>query len=400
MRHLSRIHHGIRILWSGGRGKILLAIAAGWFLSIGVRLVYPVLLPYLQTAYGLDLTTAGGLLTVLWLAYAVGQLPSGILSDRIGEGRILMVSSVASTGTLTLVVFAGSATVLFVATALFGISTALYGVARYTAMAEIYPDNDGAAIGVTLAAGEIGNATLPAVAGLIAATVAWQYGFGFTIPLFAVVAVVLWAVVPAQVSGDTSAVDTVSFETSRYIFSELMQPTILLVTLIQILTYSVWQAFTGFYPIYLIEIKGIAPTVATGVFSMFFALGIIIQPLTGGIYDRIGIRRSLPIILSVVTTALMILPFIEDIWLIIGDTILLSTILGYGTITIPYMTRAMPRDMQGTGLGVLRTIYMTVGAASPTLFGALAERGFFDEAFLALAALAATAIILSTRIPE
>lgn len=45
---------------------------------MGVRMIYPVLLPRIRTAYDLDLTTAGFLLTVLFLAYALGQLPGGV----------------------------------------------------------------------------------------------------------------------------------------------------------------------------------------------------------------------------------------------------------------------------------------------------------------------------------
>lgn len=50
--------------------------------------------------------------------------------------------------------------------------------------------------------------------------------------------------------------------------------------------------------------------------------------------------------------------------------------------------------MKGTGLAFLRTLYMTIGAASPVLFGALAERGFFDEGYFVLAAFAIGAMVL------
>lgn len=391
---------GARTLWSGGRGKILLAVGAGWFLSIGVRLVYPVMLPYLQTAYGLDLTTAGFLLSVLWTSYAIGQLPGGLLADRLGEGTILLISLLTSIGTLILVVLARSALILFVATALFGLGTALYGVARYTALSEIYPDNAGAAIGITQAAGEVGNSVLPLLAGLIATAFAWQYGFGFAIPLFGLVALSLWAVVPSQISEATSAVDTISLETARYIFSELSRPEIIVVTIIEVLAFSVWQSFTGFYPTYLIEIKGFSPPVSSGLFSLFFAVGIIVQPLAGGAYDRFGIWRSLPIVMGVITIALVILPLLEGFWPLVVGTVFLGSILGYGTIILPYMTDALPVDMKGTGLGALRTIYMTGGAASPLFFGALADRGFFDEAFIVLAALAGTTVLISIWFPR
>lgn len=358
------------------------------------------MVPHLQIAYELNLTAAGFLLSILWISYAVGQLPGGLLADRIGEGTTLLISLIISVGTLLLIVIARSALILFVATALFGLGTALYGVARYTSLSEIYPDHAGAAIGVTQAAGEVGNSVLPLIAGLIAATFAWQYGFGFAIPLFALVAIVLWAVVPSRISETTSAVDTISLETARYVFSELRQPAILVVTIIEILAFSVWQSFTGFYPTYLIEIKGLSPTVSSGLFGLFFAVGIIVQPLAGGAYDRFGIWRSLPAVMGVITVALAILPLLEGFWPLVAGTILLGSILGYGTIILPYMTDALPKDMKGTGLGTLRTIYMAVGAASPIFFGTLADRGFFDEAFIVLAALAGTTVLISIWFPN
>ena len=47
-------------------------------------MVYPALLPYLRTAYGLDLGTTGLLLTILWSAYALGQLLGGLPTDEFG----------------------------------------------------------------------------------------------------------------------------------------------------------------------------------------------------------------------------------------------------------------------------------------------------------------------------
>ncbi|MEY7849321.1 nitrate/nitrite transporter [Natrarchaeobius sp. A-rgal3] len=389
-----------RDVLADGRGKILVAVAAGWFLSIGVRLAYPVLLPFLQSDLELGLTGAGVLLSILWLAYALGQLPGGVLADRLGEGNVLVVSTLVSAIALGAVAIVDTAHLVFVATAAFGLGTALYGVARYTILSDVFPENEGAAIGVTLAAGEVGNAVLPLVAGAIAATLAWQYGFGLAVPAFGLAALLLWRAVPGRTSGETSAVDAISNETVRYVASELRRRPIVVVTAIQVLVYCVWQAFTGFYPTYLIEVKELSPAVATGLFSAFFALGIVVQPLTGGVYDRIGARRSLPVVLGIVAVALVALPFLEGFWPLVAGTILLSSILGYGTITLPYMTAAFPQDMKGTGLGFLRTFYMTVGAASPVLFGAFAERGFFDQGYFVLAGFAIVAIVLTWWLPE
>ncbi|SNR55572.1 Nitrate/nitrite transporter NarK [Halorubrum vacuolatum] len=386
-------------LWSHGRGPILVAIAGGWFLSIGVRMIYPILLPHLRTAYGLDLTTAGLLLTVLFVAYGLGQFPGGLLADRFGEKAILIVSSTISVATLALIVTAGSTAVLFAVTALFGVGVALYAVARYTILADLYPERVGAANGVVSGAADLGQSILPPIAGFLAAVLAWQFGFAFAIPLFALAAVALWLAVPSHRSESTRSADRPSFESARAVLSGLRIPAVVYGTGLLLLGVTVWQAFTGFYPTYLIDEKGLSATLAGVLFGLFFALGVVVQPLSGAAYDRIGVGRTLVFVMGVAAVGLVILTQLESFWPLAAVTVLLSTLLGFATVTQTHLILALPDDIQGTGFGILRTISFTVGASSPVLVGAAADRGFFDEAFLALAALAGLTVLLGFVTP-
>jgi len=76
---------------------VLVAIAVGWALAIGVRLVFPALLPAVRRSFGMSLSAAGLLITVLWGAYASMQFPGGILADRYGE-RAVLVAAIALGG--------------------------------------------------------------------------------------------------------------------------------------------------------------------------------------------------------------------------------------------------------------------------------------------------------------
>jgi MFS family permease len=161
-----------------------------------------------------------------------------------------------------------------------------------------------------------------------------------------------------------------------------------------------WQAFTGFYPTYLIERKGLSPTVAASLFGLYFALGIGIQPAAGAAYDRFGIRRTLPVLFVIVIGGLAALPTLEGFWSLAGVTVVLSFMLGNIAVLLPYLTAQLPDEIQGTCLGLIRTVYMTIGAASPLAFGAIADRGFFDEAFWLLAAVLAVNLLFVFRFPE
>jgi predicted MFS family arabinose efflux permease len=370
---------------------MLSAVALGWFLSISLRMVYPALLPHLRGAYGLSLTTAGLLLTVLWVAYACGQLPGGVLADWTGERLLLITSSLLAATMLTLVVVAESAIVLFLATAFFGLGTALYGVSRFTILDKIYPDQLGTATGVTMAAGDLGNSVMPPAAGFIAAAVAWQYGFGFAVPLFLLAAVGLWATLPKQ-----NPIATSLHESSRLgdIFPTLSQPIVLRGTLLLVLWSVVMQAVIGFYPTYLTDMKGLSIQVATGLYGSFFALGVLMKPIAGQAYDRVGVRVPLLVLMSTAGLGLVALPFVGELWLLVLLTVLASSLLGFETIVISDLTRRLPDGTQGTNLGALRTVYIALGALSPVLFGAVADRGYFDEAFLGAGVLAGVVVLI------
>lgn len=369
---------------------MLLAIAFGWFLSISVRMIYPALLPHLRGAYGLTLTTAGLLLTVLWIAYAAGQLPGGILADWAGERLLLIASSLLAATMLALVIIADSTSVLFLATALFGVGTALYGVSRFTILTNIYPDQLGTATGVTMAAGDVGNSVMPPAAGFIATAVAWQYGFGFAVPLFVLAAVGLWVTLPRQKPATTPLSEYLALDD---VVATLSHPIVLRGTMLLVLWGVIMQAFIGFYPTYLIDMKGLSIQAATVLFGFFFALGILMKPIAGRAYDRIGVRFPLLVIMSATGLALGTLPFAGEVWLFVLLTMLASSLLGFETIVISDLTRRLPNGTQGTNLGALRTVYVALGALSPVLFGAVADRGYFDEAFLAIAVLAGVVLL-------
>ncbi|EMA38025.1 MFS transporter [Halococcus hamelinensis] len=390
MNPLSIPRRTVADLWGGSREKMLFSVAFGWFLSISLRMVYPALLPYLRTDYGLSLSTAGLLLSVLWVSYACGQLPGGILADRVGERLLLVVSSVLAATMLTLVVVSGSPGVLFVATALFGVGTALYGVSRFTILEKIYPERLGTATGVTMAAGDLGNSVMPPLAGSIAVIAAWQLGFGFAIPLFLVAAVGLWVTLPERASTGSP---TESFGLDGVV-STLTRPTVLLGTMLLVLWSVVMQAVIGFYPTYLTDEKGLSVQAATVLFGFFFALGIVLKPVAGRAFDRVGVRAPLLVFMGGAGIALCLLPFVGDLWLLVLVTVLASGLLGFETIVISDLTQRLPDGAQGTNLGTLRTVYVGLGGLSPILFGAIADWGYFDEAFLGAGALALVVVLV------
>ncbi len=391
------ISHSIAALYGESRGRVLVGVAAGWGLLVGTRMSYPVLLPYIREAYGLSLSVAGLLVTIIWLGSALGQLPGGILADRFNERHVMTAALFVAGTALAMVTLADSALVVFLGTGLVGIGLSMYPIARITVLTDIYPDAVGRALGVTMATGDVGQTVLPPVVGAIAAGIAWQMGLGSLVPVFFLLAGIVWVVVP---DGESTEGQGISLDRARAVIEELRTRSMALVTVILFFYILVWQSFTGFYPTYLVEVKSLSPSVAGTVFALFFGVGVVVKPVSGAAYDRIGMRGSLAAVLVGPIAGLGLLPFIEGFWAIVLLTALVSTMLGSGAITQSYLAEEIPESIRGTGLGVIRTVAASLGAAGPVLFGVLADGGYFDEGYLVLAGLMVLILALTRTLPE
>jgi MFS family permease len=362
-------------------------------------MIYPVLLPYFNNEFGLSLATGGLLVTIIWLSYAFGQVPGGVLADKYGERKMLTVSVVLVIISLVFVLFASTVGVLFAATAAFGLAYSQYPIARITALSDLYPERIGRALGLTMASGDIGQTILPPIASVIAVAAAWQFGLGFVLPFLCLAAVVIWITLdkydPAGMA-DSEPTDN-GF---RYVIGKLREPTLAVMWVIMFLFIFVWQTFSAFYPTYLVEIKGFSTTTAGLIFGLFFAFGVIAKPAAGVAYDKIGIRISLPLILLGSIVGLGALPFVDGTIPILCVTILVSTMLGSGAITQSYLADTIPTEIQGSGLGMIRSSSSMIGASGPVVFGIIAERGYFDQGYLLLAALVATVTLISLLLPK
>jgi MFS family permease len=311
----------------------------------------------------------------------------------------MVASAIVVALAILTVIAAPTAAALFITTACVGLGQSLYPIARITVLTEMYPDRIGSALGVTMATGDLGQTVLPPIAGALAVGIAWQIGLGFMVPLLALAAIALWVVLPRR-TGSESAVDEFTLETARALLTELRQTNMGFFAFVLFLYVLVWQAFTGLYPTYLIEQKGLPSSTAAILFSLFFAFGVIVKPTAGAAYDRVGVRLSLIGVLLGPVVGLTLLPFVEGVPALAVVTVLVSTMLGSGAITQSFLSETFSEDIRGTGLGVVRTTAATLGAVGPVLFGLLADRGYFDEGYLLLAGVMLVVVFLMVGLFE
>lgn len=398
---MSRVHrqgrHLWQTLWNDGQGWLLLTVSLGWALTIGTRIVYPALLPEIRLEFAFGYTTAGVLVGLVWAAYGVTQFPGGLLADVTTDRTALVAGTTITAVGIGSVVFSPAFGLLVLATAVMGAGTGIYGTSRVTVLSNAYPDNDSTAIGVSQAAGNVGNAVFPVVAGVASAYVGWRLGLGFLAPLLVVVTVGLWLTIPAPPTrGVSSPVRHLLSRTGE----ALRRPPVYAGTGMLLLLMVVYQSLTGFLPTYLTDAGGLSASEAATVYGGFFAVAVIAQLVAGLLADRIGIRPTIGLCGSLSLPGFVAVLVADGIGTLLVGVVLLSGLLGCFPPAHSYLVNAFPSSIQGTGYGIVRTVYIGCGALGPVATGVLVDLRSFTVAFLALSVVALAVAVVGYRLPS
>jgi MFS family permease len=362
---------------------------------LGMRLVFPALLPQIKAAYVLDNATAGATITAIWVAYSLVHFPAGLLVDRAGERSLMSGSILLAAGSIILIVTVDSFSLFFVAATLFGLGTGLYATPRSTVLSNVFGDHDGLAFGVTFAAGNVGAALLPFVAGAIAIQYGWKFGFAFALPVLVLVAIALWTSLPTSslsLSGRSRSESKHEYAKSLYVMAT-RQDMLLTAGGIMLMTFT-YQGFTSFYPAYLVEMKKLDSGVAATLFGVLFLSGAVAQPIAGTIADQVGSARTLAGIAVFGALTLATLPLVEGTLPLLVLSALLGTRLAVGPVNNAFIIELLPSEIQGSGYGLVRAVYLMVGSTGAFVVGSIADGFSFDIAFLFLAGVTVVAALL------
>jgi predicted MFS family arabinose efflux permease len=374
----TRVGRSLAGLGGDGRGRLLAAVAAGWFLVLGMRFVVPGILPTITADFAVSSSAAGFAVTVLWVTYALMQFPAGTLADRLGERALLAAGLLVAGAGLVSYVATPTFALFVTATGVFGLGTGLYGPPRGTILSKTFADNDGAAFGLMLAAGSVGAAVLPAAAAVAVTTVGWRTALGAVAPLFALAAVAVWWALP---DASVTATGEGTFrEALAGAARAVRNRRVALAVAGATLMLFAFQAATAFLTTYLTEVKTFSQGTAGAVLGALFLVGA-----------AIGAVSVLP---------LAALPLADGRLAVAALGALVGVRMSIGPVSNAYIIALLPDDVQGTAWGALRTGFFVVGSFGSTVVGVVADAGYFDAAFYGLAAVTAVGAGVYVFLPE
>ena len=371
--------------WSSRHTLLSVCVSSYFGVRFAQVVVGPVV-PAVIATFGISRGAVGTALTGMWVVYALSQLPSGVLADRFGERRVVLLAlATAAFATLGLVVSPG-----FLA---FGAALVLLGVGAgiYYNPATALLAREFGAVGRAVGTHRVGGQAAGVAAPLAAAAVTVEHGWRATVLLGAPVAV-LAALLLARFVGPTPPVRPAA--SARDLFDPgdlaalLARPHARFTTFVATLVEFAGLATMAFLPALLIGHHGFASGRANLLFAGVFGATALFQPLAGWLSDRLGRDEALTLqaaagVLGYAGLALGAEPLAVPAVLLVGASMSATPVVQ------SRMMDGLAEADRGAGFGLFRTVYLLVGASGTAVIGAAADVAGWGPAFGLLAAVLA-----------
>ena len=392
-------------LWSR-QGAVLGACTLAFFATMAARLVISPVVPSISEAFGVPNSATGLALSGMWLGYALAHAfgaafdnPDLLVCCVVGDGeaaakrlwqeaglRVLPGAYMGGTALASaLLAIAPSYPIFLVGTAVLGTVAGLhYSVA--TSLLTRTTDEIGTAIGIHTSGAPVAGILAPMAAGAIGAWMGWRWalvlGTAFALPVVGLVLGVIRRRPPAR---PTESV----WKRLRVgpLIDLLRRPPIGRTVLLCAIGMFVWQATASFLPTFFVAHHGYSAATAGALFSGYFLVQGIAQPAIGAFSDRMGRDWAATLVVGVGVAGYALLVVGSGWMLSLAAVALAGTSMGWGAALMPKFMDHLDDHERSAGFGLVRTVYMVLGAGGSVVTGFVADILGWDAAFLVLGGL-------------
>lgn len=381
------------------RPRVVGFVSVGHGINEFFSIVIPPIIPLLVTDLGITYAEAGLLLTMFFVMFSIFQLPAGILADRLGKGRLLLIGLAGMSVGIFIASLAVDFAMLLAGQAIAGMSGSTFHPAGMAMISDAETSTtEGRAMGVFGFGGKVGTMGAPLLVGGLAAVSGWRVALGgaavlgLLVTLLLVVALVgpggtvgppTW--VRPKPDGGRSGALAVDI---RSLFKRLrisLSKEIALLFCITILIAIQSRAVQTFTTAYIVE--GTRSSISIGNLGFFALLlgGGLSQPIAGSLADRFN--RGLLGGIAAVSTVVLVggTVFITRVSDVTSQAVLVAVMAGWLFVIGAAMYAMSPiknalisgqagEHYSGGLFGTIQTASALGGATGPVLFGVIATK--------------------------
>ncbi|MGI5490013.1 MFS transporter [Microtetraspora malaysiensis] len=375
-----------------------------WVIDYVDRVMMAVALPFIGEDFALTKTEQGWLITAFSLVYMLCQVPGGILADRFGARRQLMVSLLLWSVFTALTGIAWGLASLLVIRALFGVGQGLFPGASFKAIAErTTPAVRATAAGAMLASNQLGAGVAPLIVAPLILALGWRHTFWVTAAAGVAIGALLWKLLPKALPAHLNGSDIVHNK-GLGLGTVMRSPSVWKFAALFCATNMLGYGMITWVPSYLLEERGIS-LINTGVMSAIPGLVMCATVFLGGwLFDRFFHDRArlyvIPLLL--VTAVLLVLMLMADS--AVGFTVYQTLAMGVaglssmGILGMP--VRALPPAVIGSGMSVVNVGGQIAGVLAPVLMGFLVDKFSYNAAFGLLIATTILGALIALIVPQ
>ena len=332
-----------------------------------------VLLPLWAQAFGLTLTQSGALKSAFYAAMTAGQIPFGLVSERLGERRLLALGTLGTAVGWLLLAEADGFRALLLAVLAAGIGSSVQHPLASSLVSRAHRgDRARAALGVYNFAGDAGKAVVPALLALGIGVAGWRMSSTSCGIAMAIVALGVHLSLQRFLRNETPATLTTPRATAPSGWGITDRRDFALLSAVAVIDASSRSGFLLLAPFLMVE-KGLPVEHAGFGLMLIFAGGAAGKFACGFLAERLGTIRT--IVITEVVTALGIVAAIAApmnvLWVLLAPIGLALN----GTSSALYAAAGelAHEERQARAFGLFYTVTTAASAAAPFTVGVLGD---------------------------
>jgi MFS family permease len=356
-------------------------------------LIFPAVLLLLKEEFGMGYLGLGVIGNIMVFSYGLGALPGGLIYNRFGPRKLYLFCFLGSAGACLLVAASSNLILFTVGLALLGVLGSVYHPmvnSLITSKVKEY----GVALGIHGATGNIGFASAPFIAGLIASRWGWRQAYLF----FAVpgVALSIWSLFvdmsikkEVEPEPDPARVNPASVSPVKSFWIYFSLPLFLIYMLNYLQSFNSNGAIT-FLPTYMAKYTSFHilswDNVAVGgmLSGLALLMGVFGQYTGGLLAEKPHLERNLVVMAVICLPSIFAMAFVKDATLLIMSLIFFFFIFSLQPMMNVLLARRTTLEMRGTAFGLYFFAAFGLGSLSSSFSGYIAQRFGLPWVFLGL----------------
>lgn len=342
---------------SNDRKILFYLFLLGFFAIFSTTLSKSPVLPLFAQALGSGNATLGMISAVSPFAGILFSFPVGVLSDKFGRRRLLIVSGAVFVIAPLLYLFISDPLMLIPVRFFHGLGTAILGPVAAALLVDRFPGRKGEVLGQYSSATLVGRSLAPLTGGviisyfatfpgLISYQVVYVVAFLFAIPAFAIT-----LMYSEKDSHDIAFMQFTEFTRS---FGAFFGDRVLRATaFVEMATYFSFGAFETFLPVFLFD-QGFSAVEIGIIFSVQVVLMAATKPLFGRVADRVDKRVQIIAGLFMIGVSVAIIPYFSNLFVFLLISIVAGLGLSLSTVaTGSYIGEIAAKKEIGASMGAL-----------------------------------------------